>query len=272
MKTCSIVLGLAAVALSSSAFAGPRPSGGSAADLTVNITPPAGVYVGTPGQYSVVVANSGNKNADGTVLTIDLPSTGTSPYVHVLGDLGARDSRCALSGTDLVCSLGTVRRGTSTTVLFTIALPQSSQPLVVSADVDTITAERSDTNNSDSDTAYLLHPAFFASAGQDAHVEHCTGTNLVSFFECELYPSSISSHDFQFQAGGTLVFTNPSGTTYHGTWSQDPLGQQLHLEYFDGTTKEAEFDGWAVGGDCFEGVTQFFPASAYVSPYRVCVH
>ncbi len=272
MKISPFSLGLAAVAFASSALAGPRPSGGgNLADLTVSITAPAGVYVYQPGTYSVVVSNIGNRNADATVLTIGLPATGTSPVVHVLGELGAFDNRCSLAGTELVCALGQVRRGTSTTVQVTIELPQSAAPLVVTADVETTTAERSNTNNSDADTAYLLHPSRFVSVGENAHVEHCTGTGLVSFYECTLYPSSISTHDFEFLAGNLLAFTNPSGTTYWGEWEQNGTGDELDLRYHDGATKVAEFHGVAVGGDCFEGVTQFFPPGSYVAPYRVCV-
>ena len=32
------------------------------------------------------------------------------------------------------------------------------------------------------------------------------------------------------------------------------------------------FNGFAINGaSCFDGLTNFFPASTYVSPYRVCL-
>ncbi|MCX6020712.1 MAG: hypothetical protein NTZ05_03095 [Chloroflexi bacterium] len=128
MKLLSLVLGLAAAMTAGS----PAYAAGSAngADLTVRITPPSGVYVGAPGQYQVAVANTGNRQADDVRVNISLPATHTSPQVSVLGTLGAFDSRCTRTGTNLNCSLGSIRKDDSKSVLFTISLPQSSAPLV----------------------------------------------------------------------------------------------------------------------------------------------
>ncbi len=261
------VLGISTALFAAPALAGPPQS---AADLTVNITPPPGAYVAVPGEYRVDVANRGNKQADAVVLTIALPRTNTSPQVHVLGALGAYDSRCARSGTNLVCPLGSLRKSAQATVRFTIELPQSSAPLVVTATVVTSSAESSTTNNMDSDTAFLLHPDTVVAVGDDAHVEHCTGTGLTSFYECELFPSSISFHDFEFVSPTQIAFVD-APPSYWGTWNQNDGDHRLKLEYFDGASHEATFDGWAVGGDCFEGVTTFEPPSQYVAPYRVCL-
>lgn len=287
MRIRHFCLGLAAVALVAPALAAsswsaptmaPRPvneeiipSAPRRADLTVNITPPAGVYVGNPGTYQVVVANTGNLAAQVVRLTITLPRTHTSPTVHVLGTLGAYDGRCTRTGTNLVCQLDTLNRNASTPVAFTITLPQSSTPIVVGASVTTQTSESTTSNNNDSDTAFLLHPFTTVTVGQIAHVDHCTGTSLTSFFECTLYPSSIASHEFTVLSGGMLAFIGAPGS-YFGTWSQSAGLDRLVLEYYDGTSHEASFSGWAVGGGCFEGITTFYPASAYVSPYRVCLH
>lgn len=268
MSIRSMGLGLVAMALSaSSASAGPVVS---KADLIVNITPPPGVYVNQPGTYEVLVSNTGTKDAGTVQLTIGLPRTATSPTVHVMGNLGAFDGRCSRSGTSLMCGLGTIRKGGSTPVRFTIELPQSSAPLVVTASVTTPSAERSTTNNNDSDTAFLLHPLQPVAVGDTSHNEHCTGTSLTSFFECELYPSSIAAHDVEYLSGGMLTFVG-APSAYWGTWSQSAGNDRLVLEYYDGTSHEATFDGWAVGDGCFEGVTVFHPASPYVAPYRVCL-
>lgn len=134
----------------------------------------------------------------------------------------------------------------------------------------TSSAEVTTTNNSDTDTAFLLHPFTAVTVGDLGHVEHCTGTALTSFFECQLYPSSISFHDIQFLSGGIVAFiAAPPG--FSGTWSQSAGLDRLRLEYYNGTSLEATFDGWAVVGRCFEGVTVFNPPSAYVAPYRVCL-
>ena len=59
--------------------------------------------------------------------------------------------------------------------------------------------------------------------------------------------------------------------SYWGTWAQTGGNDRLQLEYYDGTSNVASFSGFAVGNDCFEGVTIFHPASPYVAPYRVCM-
>lgn len=288
MRIRSMCMGLLALAVGAQALAGtawaPKPLVPSwpveqplpqvshnLADLTVNVVQPAGVYVGDPGTYRVVVANTGNRQADVVRLTITLPRTHTSPTVYVLGNLGARDARCMPSGTNLDCPLGTLARNSSTNVDFTIALPQSSAPIVVAASVTTQSAELTTGNNSDSESASLLHHPTPVNVGDAAHVDHCTGTGLTSFFECALFPSSISSHDFQVLSGGMIAFVG-APASYWGTWSQAAGSARLLLEYYDGASHEATFDGYAVGSRCFEGVTVFYPPSAYVSPYRVCLH
>ncbi len=239
-------------------------------DLTVNIIAPTGITLETPGQYQVVVSNIGNRPADGVRLTIALPPTHTSPTVYVLGVLSAWDSPCLRSETNLTCSLGTIAQSGFVTKRFTIALPQSSAPLVVGASVTTSTPERSTTNNSDTDVAALLHPATPVVVGKIAHNTHCTGIELTSYYECTLFPSSIASHDIQFLASGVIDFV-PARAGYTGTWSQALGTDRLVLEYFDTGSLVARFNGYAVDASCWEGLTNFFPTSTYVSAYRVCM-
>ncbi len=70
-------------------------------------------------------------------------------------------------------------------------------------------------------------------------------------------------------SNGSIGFTEPG---YTGTWSQNGAKTTLHFEYFDVSGKVVEFNGFAINGsNCFDGMTNFFPASAYVSPYHVCI-
>ncbi len=240
----------------------------AAADLAVNLSAPTGASVYEPGGWDVAVANIGNKTANNVVLTIDLPETMTSPTVWLMGTLGAYDGRCVRAGATLSCSLGALKRHKTTNVAFTLALPQSSSPLTITATATTSSSESGLANNTSARTAALLHPALAVVAGDAALNEHCTGTNLTSFFECELYPSSISAHDVEFLAGGALFL--PVAPSYSGSWSQ-PAADRLVFAYFDETnTLVASFDGWAVDQDCFEGLTTF-PGSTWVSPYSVCL-
>ena len=106
------------------------------------------------------------------------------------------------------------------------------------------------------------------SAGDGAYIEHCTGTGLTAFYECTLFPSSITWHEHVFGPSGTL--TIPEAPDYTGTWSQ-PAPNRLVFRYYDETNAlVATFDGLGVDEGCFEGLTTF-PDSEYVSPYSVCL-
>ena len=93
----------------------------AAADLRVVIPAPAAQYVYANTQYGIAVSNIGNQSAAAVKLTVDLPATHTSPTKYVMGSLAAVDSRCALAGTRLTCTIGTLAKGKSTTVSFALA-------------------------------------------------------------------------------------------------------------------------------------------------------
>lgn len=255
--------GLALLLASGPALAAPR------ANLAVSLTPPSGVHVYETGRYAVSVRNLGNRNAAGVSLHVALPATHTSPQVHVLGELGARDARCTLEGTSLRCALGTINKGAATLVSFDLALPYSSAPLVISALATTTTTPESDlSNNSARHVAAPLTWPTSVSGPAATHNRHCTGTGLTSFFECELYPSSISSHDIVLEAGHTITFVDPPATLTGHWWQPSP--DRLRFQYLDGAAIVAEFDGRGVGGGCFEGPTTF-PGSSWVAIYEVCL-
>lgn len=234
-------------------------------DLGVTLNAPA-VHVYEAGSYAIQVGNTGNRNATGVVLRIDLPRAATSPGVAILGTLGARDSRCTLSGARLTCNLGTVVRATSTTVAFTLTLPYSTAPLVIAASATSAATppELTPANNSVSHTAQLAtYPASLASGSFVARV--CSGETLTSFFECELFPSSISQFTGTLEADHTITVTDEPGVT--GTWSL--AGDTLSIEYFDGAISLGAIQAKSVGGGCFEGVMAFEPP--YVAPHEYCV-
>ncbi|MCK6550471.1 DUF11 domain-containing protein [Myxococcota bacterium] len=253
-------LALASSFIGSSAFA--------AADLSVALTPPAGVHVYDLGRYDVSVSNVGNRDATAVSLTIQLPTTNTSPQVYVMGTLGAKSAACAQSGTRLVCSLGTVRRNRSTAVFFELALPQASTALTVSASATTTAQETNLANNAASVAVDPVNDPLTITPPRAAIARHCTGTGLTSFYECTLFPSSISQFDLVFEAGAVLTFPGQD-PAYTGSWSQ-PTSAQLSFLVYEAGLPAAEFSGWAVDASCFEGLTTF-PGSTYVSPYEVCL-
>ena len=256
----SALLGLSAFFVAAPALA--------AADLAVSIPAPTAAFVYDDLAYDVVVTNHGNKSAAAVTLTITLPETQTSPNVHVMGILGAVDSRCAPSGTQLVCQLGSLGKSATTTVSFAIALPEAAETLAVAAEATTSSKEFNLADNVASDAPALLH---YATALEDGDVllnQHCTGQGLTSFYECTLYPSSISAHESVLHGDGTISFVDaPPG--YTGVWSQSS-DESLEFTYLYSGAVVAEFVGYGSSPGCFEGITSF-PGSPYVAPYEVCV-
>lgn len=245
-------------------------------DLRTSIAAPAGVHVYESGRYTVTVSNTGNREATGVQVTIDLPSSQTSPQVYVMGTLGARSAGCTLSGLRLTCSVGRLRSNRSASVWFDLALPASAAPLNIVSNASGSPADINPGNNQATLAASLLPYALDVEAAlQNANGslvvdnDHCTGTGLVSYFQCTLFPSSISSHEATFHAGGAITF---SDAAYSGQWSQGPSHTDLTFTYFEYGTPVAQFSGVGVDGtNCFEGVTTFLPASAYNSAYFVCL-
>jgi uncharacterized repeat protein (TIGR01451 family) len=253
---------LAALVFAVSAHAAPR-----APNVSTSISAPAGVFYGANARYTVQVSNVGNATASSVAITVQLPRTNTSPTVHVLGDLGAMDPRCTRVGTTLQCTVTNHRAGRSASVYFDLAIPYSAAP--VSLRANAVTAGDSNTgNNNASGTLSLAAQSIAVNPVRQTLVRHCSGTNLISFFECELYPSSLMEHESQLNVDGSITFLHIGSSTYGGTWTQ-PAPNRLQMTYTDGADVVATFDGYGVDG-CFEGRTTF-PNSTYVSMYQVCL-
>jgi hypothetical protein len=247
------------------------------ASTSISVSLPAPTYVYSQGRYTLTVGNSGNRDASNTRITISLPSSQTSPQVYVMGTLGARSASCTVSGLTMTCNLGTLRRGRTASVFFDIALPVSTASLNMNATVSTTTADLSPGNNTvtivpplkayDTDIAGAI-----AQVGTSIAVDndHCTGTDLVSFFQCTLFPSSLSSHAVRYYDDGSIGdFPEPG---YTGTWSQ-PNADELHVVYSDFSGPVMDFVGFGVdGSNCFHGITTFLPpGSGYNSAYQICL-
>jgi hypothetical protein len=237
-------------------------------DLRVRIDEPVGYEVYETQPFSVVVSNNGNRDASTVRLTVQLPVTNTSPQVYVMGEVGLIDSRCQEVGTTLVCTLGTLRKGRSTTVGFDIALPWKDGTLDFSAAVTTTSNEPVRTNNSDAAVGTVSYIDTPIVGPRIANNSHCTGQGLTGYFECTLFPSSLSGHTIQLNADGTIDFV-PAYPGFTGLWGQT-ADNQLWFDYYELGDLVASFSGNGVGADCFEGLT-VFPGSAYMSAYEVCL-
>lgn len=233
-------------------------------DLRTTLTAPV-VSVYQTGKYTVSVKNTGSSSAANVSLIVQLPETGTSPTVYVMGTLGVAPG-CVPVGTTLSCALGTIGRNKTKTVTFDLALPEATTPLEVVAVASTPgVVDTNVANNTSAVTPALSHPTITVVPDVDVLNEHCTGTGLTSFFECVVSPGSISSHDATFHGDGSISFAYPE---LGGSWSQPTL-EQLHFEYTELGLVVMTFDGWAVDAACWEGVVL---AGGYTIPYSVCLN
>ena len=241
-------------------------------DLALSLAPPSNAHVYETRRYTYTISNVGNKPAAGVKLVVTLPRTGTSPEVYVMGIVNGYSTRCALAGATLTCQLESLNRNQSTSVFVDLTLPYSTAPIVLDALASTTTMiEQNPANNRVIHTASLLTYPGTMTFGVAIVNQHCTGnTSLSSFFECTLFPSSISEHETIFNADNTLSFV-AAPASYTGTWTYTPAQNRLRFQYYDGLVQVAAFDGRGVGANCFEGITTF-PASTpgYVAPYRLC--
>ncbi len=243
------------------------------ADMRVQLQAPASVNISTATTYTVTVKNLGPNTAQNVRFTVEFPLTNTSPTVAILGTVsGFNTSKCSVVSHKLSCTVGQLKNNKSATLTYQYTAPVSTKTLTMKAVVTSDTADTVSGNNESSVVPNLVYPARPLTSANMLN-SHCTGTNLTSYFECLLFPSSIATHNTTFNIDNTISFTEPG---YTGTWSQNAAKTSLRFEYFEptgsGSTKVAEFNGWAINGaNCFDGMTNFFPTSTYVSPYRVCV-
>jgi uncharacterized repeat protein (TIGR01451 family) len=253
-------------ALCAAAFAPGAALAAAGPNLATSWSTPAAV-VDASATYGVSVKNNGNQNANSVSLSIALPPTSTSPTVYVLGDLGTTSASCSRSGTTLTCSLGTIKRGKTTSVSFAFTAPYSADSLDFTATAST-SGETNPADNTASTSANLSYYANTVATGVSIDVDHCTGTNLSAFYECELFPSSISTHQMVFESDSSVSI--PGYPDYSGSWSH-PGGDSSRLvfQYTELGTPVADFEGRGVSGGCYEGLTTF-PSSSWVSPYQFC--
>lgn len=254
-----ILTALGLIAFTAPAFAAP--------DLTVTLTAPTLKYVYQTGRYTATVKNVGNQTANSASVVIQLPETATSPTVHIMGTVTGKSAACTQSGTKLTCALGSIQRNKSKSVYVDIALPHAVDPMVFEA-VAAFPGEPNTANNDDSLAAVLRNYSVAFTAPRTIVNQHCTGTALSSFYECTLYPSSISSHEIVLNPNGTVSIVGEPD--YEGTWSRSGP-TQLSFTYTYLGDVVAEFVGHGVDASCFEGMTTF-PGSSYVSMYEACLN
>jgi hypothetical protein len=257
----SFVLVLIAAA-TGSAIASPKP------DLRVTIAGPNTIAPYSPYQYTVTVKNIGNAPAANVKVVVDLPETDTSPQKFILGTVSGIGTGCTVVTRKLNCTTaGSLNNNQQRVYTFNLALPVASKVLTLRATGSTTTANEQDAlNNTATKTPSFNYPANPFTGG-DVLISMCTGSNLSSFFECDLFPSSQQHHIFTLN-GDTSV--EVYGDTV-GNWDR-PAANRLHMLMNDGMGHIVEFQGYAANSTCFEGKTTFTPnPGGFMAIYKVCV-
>lgn len=225
--------------------------------------------VESPYQYTTRVRNIGNQTAQNVKITVEFPLTNTSPTKHILGKLSgvsASSGTCSIVSNKIVCNVGSLGNNQTKSVTFTfefqVATTASTFKTIAST---SSTNEQNSNNNQLPFTPALAYPTNVVSGGTYL-VSSCTGRNLSSFYECELYPSSIQSVlSLELLNGGILEVTGYPN--YNGLWDQLTLpNKSLHFNI----PGEIDFNGFAVSTTCFEGITTFANNTTYNSAYKVC--
>jgi hypothetical protein len=238
-------------------------------NIQVQIQGPATAFARSPYQYTVTVKNIGGSTANGVIVYVDFPQTDTSPQQYILGTVSGIQSGCQIVSRRLKCTLGNISHsgpGQTKQFTFNFAYPVSTKMLEVKA---TGTSTSTNEANPGNNVASVFPPIGYATnqlTSANVLVSMCTGHNLTSFFECELFPGSQQFVTLSLNADTTVTYEGQNV----GNWNQYGSYQQLHMTLSDGGST-AEFSGFAVNNTCFEGLTAFTPDGGYVSPYKVCV-
>lgn len=249
-------------AATGSAQAAPKPN------LRVQMTGPASISANSPYQYTVTVRNIGNAPAAGVKVVVDLPETDTSPNKYILGTVSGLATGCTIVTRKIQCTTsGNLNNNQQRVYTFNLSLPVAAKVLRLTATGSTTTANEEDPYNN----AVTITPVFNYPAnpltGANVLISMCTGRNLSSFFECELFPSSQQHHVFTLHPDMSV---SVYGQTV-GSWDQAAGTNRLHLLMVNGGTT-IEFDGYASNTTCFEGKTTFTPSpSGYMAIYKACV-
>lgn len=242
---------------------------GQNADLRVQLQGQSTVNINTPAVYTATVTNLSNSNttANNVQLIVDFPLTNTSPNVYILWNLSWLDQKCSIVSNKLSCSLWNIKKNKSVSINYTYTAPVSTKSLEMKASVSSSVNDNNTLNNSFSVIPNLVYPDRIITSWIVTN-SHCTWRWLTAYFECLLFPSSISSHEVTLNLDNTITISEP---WYTWSWSQ-PTNHQLHFEYSDVNWKVAEFNWFAINwSNCFDWITDFYPLWDYNSAYRVCL-
>lgn len=235
--------------------------------LEVDILPPVPVYAYDYAGYEIEVTNIGTRKVADITLTIELPETDT-PQVEVLGIVGGMDPRCSASGTQVVCSLGTIGPGNAEYPWFELALPWADRVLAVTATATSSEADTTTTINTDTEVGALAYYSVQVQPVQ-APTDACLPVwphGYSSYFECTIAPGVPLYGFWSFAANGDIWLAD--APTVVGSWSQPASNRLVYTYDHGGLTGLEQFEGWGTSPSCFEGISSYFNGVAH--PRRVC--
>ncbi|HMT07957.1 MAG TPA: hypothetical protein PKA82_08130 [Pyrinomonadaceae bacterium] len=229
----------------------------------------ANPQVESPYQYTTRVKNIGNQTAQNVTIVVEFPLTNNSPTRYILGKLSAvsaSSGTCSTAGNKITCNVGNIGNNQMRSVTFTFEHQVSTTAPFMKTTASTQSANEQNPNNNWLQlNPSLAYPTNIVTPGTYL-VSSCTGRGLSSYYECEKSPSSIQSVlSFDVFGGGVLEVTGQTG--YSGVWDQFTLpDKSLHINI----PNEIDFNGYAVSGTCFKGITTFASTTVYNSAYKIC--
>ena len=238
------------------------------ADLALTLLAPASVDVSDPIAVQLVVYNHGPKRAKNTTVTLSLPA---NVGVNSLA------SECYLSGSDIICDMGTLRRNRQHTSSIELQAPGNGGNVLLAASV---TSNRNDPNPSNNNAQASITVNAPPPPPPPSVAVVINTPQQVDFTACwtdpyDNLPASFNDCQAPAEAGSmTLNANNNSVTTGDpgviGTWSQ-PTPETLQINFTDlNYNPLSVWRGTGVSSSCWTGDIEFISAVAEAA-WQGCV-
>lgn len=237
------------------------------ADLSLTVLAPGSVNVSDPIAIQLVAYNAGPKRARNTTITLSVPN-----------NVGITNlaSECYISGNDVICDLGNLRRNRQHTSSIELQAPGSGGSVVLSASVSSNRTDPNPANNSAQASVSVIAPppppppsvAVTVTPPQQVNFSACWtdayDNQPASMNDCQTPPEPGS----MTLNGDWSIATGDPGIL--GTWSQ-PTPETLQLHFTDLNYNDLSiWRGTGVSSSCWEGDIEFISAVAEAA-WQGCV-
>ena len=231
-------------------------SGPKSADLSVAASAAAATGGGYTETVVFDVENVGSQKARNVELTIDLP---------VEGSLSSIDSACAVSGTEAVCSLGSMSAGATDQISVSWTAPMANTVLDFDGAVSTSSRDGDAANDAAGTSIVVNQATLVISGGETFYLTGCMDSAPVTFADCAAH-TGLYYEQLTLNADGTIT----ANTTANGYWSQ-PNDYSLEYLFAEQGTNNllSYFQAVAVDSDCFEGMVVYSQVAAF-GAFQMC--